>query len=458
MRLSIIKIITVLYLSFNLIACGTPDEKANKLFVEAAKLVEEGLKMEMNNYSKSLEFFNDALTKIENITEKYPSSQLAVKITQDTITIGTMKLSVFKNKKLKDTEFYSNLTNDLSLFAQYLAYKYKSNTYYLRETADEYSKGQQFAKVEDLMKHFAGEEKVDRMIINAIELAKHGNKEMAMEKLIEARKLSTKLYEAAKGRTHGNLAGAYTKLGEHDKAIECLKVVQKGGKKDKSGHEYLAQYQKDGLIAIGRVYAEEGEIEKASNTYQLYVKDRKYRFRERQNWIKKEILTHIGIKHAKDGRIKMAQEAINNGCTDRHLVLTEIGLYYKKNNQAIEAQNAFASAINSAKREKRRNSRKRAFNQIAYRLVEAGEYDIATGYAANGGYIDQTICDIAYFEAKSGNVINALKKIQRISCSKIFMTTKVIVSIDNYLNSTSKKLDKDEKILINNIIYNCNRK
>ncbi len=114
-----------LFVVIFLLACASPDEKANKIFIDVSQLVDEGLKQERNNYSSAFNLYRDAFSKLETITEKYPSSQLAVQITQDSLLIGNMKISEFKNQKLKQVEYLSNIMSDLSLIAEYFARKSK---------------------------------------------------------------------------------------------------------------------------------------------------------------------------------------------------------------------------------------------------------------------------------------------------------------------------------------------
>ncbi len=65
---------------FILMSCASPDEKANKLYVEAVKLVESAQKVEDTSYRDALKLYKEALGKLERIISKYPSSQIAVKI------------------------------------------------------------------------------------------------------------------------------------------------------------------------------------------------------------------------------------------------------------------------------------------------------------------------------------------------------------------------------------------
>ena len=78
--------------------CSSPDEKANKLFVEASQLVKKAQEAEKTSYSDALKLYEKALEKIERIQSKYPSSELAVKLVQDRIKVGSYTI-----KEIKET-------------------------------------------------------------------------------------------------------------------------------------------------------------------------------------------------------------------------------------------------------------------------------------------------------------------------------------------------------------------
>ena len=94
MRSCFVAIILIIVLTFLLFTnCTNPDKKANKLFVEASQLVNQA----DAETSKLIAYkrYNKALEKINNITKKHPSSQLAVQIVQD---LGTPKHEIKKIK------------------------------------------------------------------------------------------------------------------------------------------------------------------------------------------------------------------------------------------------------------------------------------------------------------------------------------------------------------------------
>jgi len=93
----------IIYLGLVLVVgCSSPNEKANKLFTEASQLVKKAQEVEKISYSDALKLYEKALRKIERITTKYPSSDLAVKIVQNKVNIGPYTIKEFKERiKLK---------------------------------------------------------------------------------------------------------------------------------------------------------------------------------------------------------------------------------------------------------------------------------------------------------------------------------------------------------------------
>ena len=78
-----------LFLICTLISCSSPDEKANKLFVEASQLIKKAEDAEKSSFELAHKLYLEALEKCEKIPDKYPSSKLAVEMMQNDFKIGT---------------------------------------------------------------------------------------------------------------------------------------------------------------------------------------------------------------------------------------------------------------------------------------------------------------------------------------------------------------------------------
>ncbi len=87
-----------------LTSCTTPDEAANQLFVEASNLVVTADEASQGNFSAALEHYKKALAKVEKISSKYSSSQLAVQIAQGNAKLGDYTISELRDEIIPRTE------------------------------------------------------------------------------------------------------------------------------------------------------------------------------------------------------------------------------------------------------------------------------------------------------------------------------------------------------------------
>ncbi|MBI3799070.1 MAG: hypothetical protein HY268_19160, partial [Deltaproteobacteria bacterium] len=73
--------------------CAGPEEKADQLLAEASQLVDSAHDAEQASYADAFELYKKALAKAETITAKYPSSQVANKLTQGEAKLGPYTLA-----------------------------------------------------------------------------------------------------------------------------------------------------------------------------------------------------------------------------------------------------------------------------------------------------------------------------------------------------------------------------
>lgn len=76
-----------------LLGCSNPNERANKLFVEAHQLVDEGT--ETKDRSERLRLYRKALSNLEKIISDYPSSTLAKELMQGSAKVGNLTMKQF---------------------------------------------------------------------------------------------------------------------------------------------------------------------------------------------------------------------------------------------------------------------------------------------------------------------------------------------------------------------------
>jgi len=104
-----------------LLGCGTPDEKANALFVRAADLVDEARFAGQTDYGKAAQSYEQAVSLLERILDRYPSSQVAVELAQGKSGIGGLSLEQMKTIALPRVQSFAEAETDLIAAALLLA-------------------------------------------------------------------------------------------------------------------------------------------------------------------------------------------------------------------------------------------------------------------------------------------------------------------------------------------------
>lgn len=95
------------------IGCGSPEEKANKLFVEAANFLKMAKEAEKTSFSEALKNYEKALGNLQKIPSKYPSSQMATRMVQeDEFKIGAITFKQLKEEILPEAKLKAEAEND----------------------------------------------------------------------------------------------------------------------------------------------------------------------------------------------------------------------------------------------------------------------------------------------------------------------------------------------------------
>lgn len=113
----------VTWLSFLLVivlGCSSPDEKANKLFVEASRLVTSAKEAEATSFSEAYDGYAQALEKLEKILKDVPSSQMAVKLLQDEVVVGSMPFSQLRDSLVPTMRLKAKAEGSYLVCASYL--------------------------------------------------------------------------------------------------------------------------------------------------------------------------------------------------------------------------------------------------------------------------------------------------------------------------------------------------
>jgi tetratricopeptide (TPR) repeat protein len=105
------------------VSCSGADDNAgaNRLFVEAFQLVKSAQEAEKTSYVEAFKLYQNALAKVESIPEKYPSSDLAVKIVQGDVKLGSYSLTEFKEVFLPQAKMKAEIEENPLACALFVA-------------------------------------------------------------------------------------------------------------------------------------------------------------------------------------------------------------------------------------------------------------------------------------------------------------------------------------------------
>ena len=195
--------------------CSSPNEKANKLYVEASQLVKKAQEVEKRSYSDALKLYKKALGKIERIQSKYPSSELAVKLVQDRIKVGSYTIKEIKETIVPHIEIKAKAEENPLACALFVAKTIKDaddKSWALADIAAQYAKAGQMNKASEILSQ-------------ALQVAK------------------TIVFASNKSSALADIAAQYAKAGQYGEALQVAKTIK---------HAY---YKSRALIDIAGEYA-----------------------------------------------------------------------------------------------------------------------------------------------------------------------------------------------------------
>ena len=191
--------------------CSNPNEKANKLFVEASQLVKKAQEAEKTSYSDALKLYEKALEKIERIQSKYPSSELAVNLVQDRIKVGSYTIKEIKETIVPYVEIKAKAEENPLACALFVAITIKDasdKSWALAGIAGEYAKAGQYGQ--------------------ALQVAKT---------------INSAYY---KSWALADIAAQYAKTGQYGQALQVAKTIKDADYKSRALANIAAQYAKTG--------------------------------------------------------------------------------------------------------------------------------------------------------------------------------------------------------------------
>ncbi|MCX5804074.1 MAG: hypothetical protein NTU69_11195 [Proteobacteria bacterium] len=418
-----------------LFACSSSDEKANKLFVEASNSIKQAREAENSSYVQAYQLYKKAFVNIERITSKYPSSNMAVQIAQGQLLLDLYRVSDFRTTVLEKAQARAEAEEDPlfcgaeMMISVIVTFNYSSTIKILKESGEKekaerllsrFLKHAQTMKVKnELSRTFAlkdlaisyqiigDKEKSKLILIDLFENSAKLRNEFCWTK-IRTESLCKGL-DAIERDAHLSVVGeGFAEIGEYDKAEEVAGKI--------TGEDYRAEV----YVAIGAVYAESGQSEKAL----AMVKKAESEMKSPKTKVSDSLRIKIGIVYAKAGAKNKADE-----------ILSEVLKTAMKSKKSYKLGNVL----------------------VAY--LEAGFYDKVVQLAEKERltYLPYLLFRVAAGYAKSGQFEKSLKISERnpeIKCA-----VSVIVAGEyakagqkekaiTLLNSSLNQARKEEKIYI----------
>ena len=329
-------------------SCTSPDKKSNKLFNEAVQLVESAQEVEKTSFSDALKFYTEALKKIKKIQSKYPSTLMAKELISGEARIGPFTITKFKEVVVPRAKMKVDAVENPLAFALFVV-----------ETIKDSEKSRRLANIGMRLANIASA------------YAKGGQYDKALQ-------ISEKITNSFdKAMAWVFISMAYIEVNQKDKAFEILSQALQITKT-------MEPYSKVRTMGeLAGTYAEAGQKDKASEilSQALQVaKTMKY------SQTKDRLLVEIAGAYAKAGQYDKALQIADK----------------------IEVAHPFVSAL----------------ADISVTYAKAGQYDKALQLAEKimveySNIKARTLAEIAVIYAKTGQCYQALQLAKTIIYSDI---------------------------------------
>lgn len=473
-----------------LVGCSSPDEKANKLFVEASQLVKSAQEVEKTSYSSALKLYNEVAAKVEEIISKYPSSQIAVKLCQGEAKIGNHTVDQFSEAvrytKIK-SEAEGNPFNCAILIFDVTKPIKNANlkAWALADIAQKYAhSGQKDKSVKLFSQALAAAYTVENDEAKAVslyniadKLAENGHYDKAVQVAKTIQDGNLKAYLLAK-----ITAQQYAEAGQYDKAVQVVTTIRDSWRKAHLLALIANRYVEDGqyekafqlikrieedyfntkaLAHIATKYVEDGQYEKA-NQVELQIKKAKYQPS------KAEALADIAVKYFHGGQrdkalnllfqARQVAQTIEDS-QSKAITLGDIAVIWAQTGEKERTSEFFSQALQIAGTIKGADGglRNTALCQIAEDYAEVGQYNEALSVAdimTNGGMRDHALGRIAKKYAEDGRYEKALQILTKIEDGHVkgMSIAALLAAVAVAYEKAGKKLDDNSRMVLHEII------
>jgi len=390
-----------------IVGCSSPDEKANSLFIEAFRLVEEAQEAEKISYIDASRLYEKALKKTEIITTKYPSSTLAVQIVLGKVTLAGYTLSELK-EILTQVRMKAKAEGDLRMCAMLVAstitpsLRFFSKDAALADIAISYAEAGDFSMALDVVKTISDASDKFRVLADvARKYAEAGHFDQALE---VARAIKDPYYRS-QALTY--IAGKYEEAeikaetsSTLSQSIEAIKTIKDPHRRVSALTEIALTYAKSGMgrkaseILSQALKVAETEMEDdwflhsksfalsdiATNYAEIgqYYRALEIARTIKHPWYKSAALANIAVKCVQAGMSTQASEILSQAfeiakTTREPDALANVAVKYAEIGMSEKASAILSEAIDLAKNI--RSSYELA--DIAKKYAEAGQFDQA---------------------------------------------------------------------------------
>ena len=369
--IAILLLIVYLFLNFS-----DPNAKIGQNFQKACQEVIAAQQMESSSYTSAFKLYNNAASKLNNITTKYSSSEIALNLFRNQQKVGPYPFLEFKEEiipqaKLKaeaenhpiDCAFYAVNLLDTIHFEDKLKLKKAAK---LTEISIRYSQLWRFKKSNSVLTEgksivqtiYSDSFKVNALAKMAEILGKAGKEKEALQLLSQARTIVNNMPDHQQAEALHRVISVYCSMDQFESALE---IAPKSPAPDGA------------WAIISQQYAAKGNLKLAIETMANIEVD---------NLLDETILVIIG-QYAAHGQFDKAEELtaeLNPLNISRKVkALADIGYYAGKDGQKDLAVSFFGQAVEAANQfESYQLPQKLSvLNYIVFRIIELQDYQNA---------------------------------------------------------------------------------
>jgi len=319
--------------------CSTdPNEKANVLYIGVSQYA-KSMKTETVSYSKSFEFYKKALIDIELILSKYPSSDIAVRLSSGETLVGGFTLDQFRELETSFIEiteaeqnpFLSAICVSGGIRDYYeKAYTLSAIAVHFAEVGQNNSANKLLSQALDAAKMVGNSSDKDSALRDvSVGYAKIGDFAQALQ-IVERIKRARDKYEAMI-----KIAAEYIEIGQRKKAVQCLSqaieaaiMIEEKFSKNFALNEIAIEYSNAEYFQLALEMAEKIKREDGKGF----------------------VLQYIARKYADAGFLTEALETAEKikEANAKSLILSEIATVYAKVGQKEKAFQLLSQALELA--------------------------------------------------------------------------------------------------------------